>query len=213
MTRLRPQTHRKHEVPSTTNKCSLQDRGRKRVGPKNPPINSPTKRKYTIEFYCAKGIQVDLACSLTPEYYVFCVFPGIFSGVLAVTSLEGKPVNIQGTHQLLSQVTTCLEITILFDFLNQGTFCWSEPSFTFFPNANHEMDQGFLPHLIWGCKHTKRLCFSCQVNKTPISCLVIIGKNLLLRYAYKVYKGFYYVAFLYRWLVTILNQDVSFQLV
>jgi len=58
---------------------------------------------------------VDFACSLTPEDYVFCVFPGIFSGVLVVTSLEGKPVNIQGTHQFLSQGTTCLEITILSD--------------------------------------------------------------------------------------------------
>lgn len=26
----------------------------------------------------------------------FAFFPSIFSGVLAVTSLEGKPVNIQG---------------------------------------------------------------------------------------------------------------------
>lgn len=96
MTRLRPQTHRKRKVPSTTNKCCLQDRGRKTVGLRTHQLyNSPTERKYTIEFYCAKGIQVDLACSFTPEYYVFCVFPKIFSGVLAVISLEGKPVNIQ----------------------------------------------------------------------------------------------------------------------
>ena len=194
-------------------KCSLQDRGRKRVGPKTTSINSPTWRKYTIEFHCAKGIQVDFACSLNPEDYVFCVFPRHFFRGSCCYFTGGEPVNIQGTHQFLSRGTTCLEITILsvsksMHFLLVGTKfyifsdhkSWNWPGFSASPPLSLQTYQTAL--LLMPSEQDSHLMPSDHWKKP-----------WLLRDAYKVYKGFYYVAFLYRWLVTILNQDVLFQLV